>query len=113
MPSHRLIAIITALTCLAGARGVYAAYSPEQLAQIEELIVSKDCAGLRTYIDQNPAFIQGDDPLADELRSFASGVDSGLISCLAYRGTDAQAIAPTGADEVDPADPADLGTVIY
>jgi hypothetical protein len=113
MPSHRLIAIITALTCLAGARGAYAAYSPEQLAQMEELIISKDCGGLRDYIDRNPVFLEGDDPLAGELRNFASGVDSGLISCLAYRGSGAQGLAPATADPVDPADPADLGTVTY
>lgn len=85
MPSPKLIAIITALTCLAGARGAYAAYTVDQLAEIERLIVSKDCGGLRSYIDQYPSLLDGTDALADELRSFASGVDTGLISCLSYR----------------------------
>jgi hypothetical protein len=85
MPSPKLVAIITALTCLAGARGVYAAYTLDQLATIERLIVSKDCGALRSYIDQYPSLLEGEDALADELRSFASGVDTGLISCLSYR----------------------------
>jgi hypothetical protein len=87
MPSPKLIAVITALTCLAGAQGAYAAYTVEQLSEIENLIVSKDCGGLRSYIDRNPALLDGDDALADELRNFASGIDSGLISCLAYRSS--------------------------
>jgi hypothetical protein len=85
MPSPKLIAIITALTCLAGASGAYAAASAEQLAQIEELIIARNCAGLRAYLVENPALLEGDDPLAEELRDFASGIDSGLISCLSFR----------------------------
>jgi hypothetical protein len=85
MPSSRLVAIITALTCLAGAKGVYAAYSMDQLVEIERLIVSKDCGGLRAYIGQYPSLLEGEDALADELRSFVSGIDTGLITCLAYR----------------------------
>jgi len=107
MPSPKLIAIITALTCLAGARGVYAAYTMDQLAEIERLIVSKDCGGLRAYIDQYPSLLEGPDALSDELRSFASGIDTGLISCLSYRPSPAarndtqlslgQSAAATGA----------------
>ncbi len=82
MPSPRLIAVITALTCLAGASGAYAAYTVDQLRDIERLIVSKDCEGLRGYIDRNPGLVEGNDPLAAELRSFASGVDTGLIDCI-------------------------------
>jgi hypothetical protein len=85
MPSPKLVAIITALTCLAGARGAYAAYTMDQLVEIERLIVSKDCGGLRNYIDDNPALLEGEDALADELRSFAAGIDTGLIACLSYR----------------------------
>ncbi len=82
MPSTRLIAVITALTCLAGAPGAYAAYTVDQLRDIENLIVGKNCGGLRLYIERNPGLIEGSDPLAVELRSFASGVDTGLIDCL-------------------------------
>jgi hypothetical protein len=85
VPSPRLIAIVTALTCLSGAHGAYAAASAEQLAQIEDLIVSRDCGGLRGYLADYPDLLEGDDPLSEELRSFASGIDSGLISCLSYR----------------------------
>lgn len=91
MPSPKLVAIITALTCLAGGSGAFAAYTMEQLVEIERLIVSKDCGGLRAYIDQYPSLLVGEDALADELRSFAQGIDTGLISCLAYRpGTTAR-----------------------
>jgi hypothetical protein len=92
-PSPRLIAIVTALTCLAGAQGANASASLEQLAQIEDLIVSRDCGGLRGYLADYPSLLQGDDPLAEELRNFASGIDSGLISCLSYR-TGAPPLAP-------------------
>lgn len=81
MPSSRLIAVITALTCLAGASGAYAAYTVDQLREIERMIVGKDCEGLRRYIGLNPILLQGADPLAVELRTFASGVDTGLIDC--------------------------------
>jgi hypothetical protein len=108
LPSPRLIAIVTALTCLAGASGAHAAASAEQLAQIEDLIVSRDCGGLRGYLADYPDLLQGDDPLAEELRNFASGIDSGLISCLSYRSgpgpltpenpvPDATAVAPEPA----------------
>ncbi|WP_282957646.1 hypothetical protein [Silicimonas algicola] len=40
MPSQELFAIITALTCLAGSRGVYAAYTMGELAEIERIIES-------------------------------------------------------------------------
>ena len=85
MPSPKLVAIITALMFLAGARGGHAAYTMDQLAEIERLIVSRDCGGLRAYIEQYPSLLEGTDPLSDELRSFARGVDTGLIACLYYR----------------------------
>jgi hypothetical protein len=93
LPSPRLIAIVTALSCIAGAQGAHAAASAEQLAQIEDLIVSRDCGGLRGYLADYPGLLQGDDPLSEELRNFASGIDSGLISCLSYR-TVAPPLAP-------------------
>jgi len=82
MPSPRLIAIITALSWLAGASGATAAYTVDQLRDIENLIVAKNCGGLRLYIQRNPALVEGGDPLAAELRAFVSGVDTGLIDCL-------------------------------
>ena len=85
MPSRKLIALVTALTCLAALRGAHASYSVDQLVEIERLIVSRDCGGLRGYLDRHPALLDGGDALSVELRNFASGVDTGLISCLSYR----------------------------
>jgi hypothetical protein len=108
MPSNKLIAIVTALTCLAGAQGAYAAASAEQLAAIEDLIVSRNCGGLRSYLERNPVLLEGDDPLAEELRNFANGIDSGLISCLSFRSGPAlgQGLAAETLQS-------DLGTAIY
>lgn len=108
MPNPKLIAVITALTCLAGAQGAYAAVSVEQLTEIEELIVTRNCGGLRDYLDQYPALLEGDDPLAEELRKFANGLDSGLISCLSYRSSPNTAGGP-----VTDRAASDLGTVVY
>jgi hypothetical protein len=100
MPSPRLIAVITALTCLAGASGAYAAYTVEQLRDIERLIVSKNCGGLRQYISSNPSLVQGNDPLASELRSFVSGVDTGLIDCLSRSAETVTRNAPVTSTSV-------------
>lgn len=98
MPSQKLIAIITALTCLAGARGAYAAYTVDQLTEIEELIVSRNCGGLRSYLEQYPALLEGDDALSEELRNFANGIDSGLVSCLSYRTSPMVSVEPFGPE---------------
>jgi hypothetical protein len=115
MPSPKLVAIITALTWLAAARGAQAEYTMDQLAEIERLIVSKDCGGLRAYVDLYPSLLEGTDPLADELRSFASGIDTGLIACLSYRPDlarrrDSQLSADQGAAVTDDTG---LGTMVY
>jgi len=82
MPSPRLIAIVTALMFLTGGNAANAAYTLEQLRQIDDLISSKDCAALWNYLIDNPELLQGDDPLAVELRQFVIEVEKGLISCL-------------------------------
>jgi hypothetical protein len=82
MPSPKLLAVITAILCIARGGAAFAAYDLDQLREIERLIQSKDCGGLRFYIDRHPGLLTGRDPLANELRSFASGVDTGLIECL-------------------------------
>jgi len=87
MPSNKLFAIITALIYFGGHSGVQAAYSIEQLREMEQLIATKNCGGLRGYLRINPGIIEGPDPLAEELRKFAFGVDTGLIQCLAARTT--------------------------
>lgn len=85
MPNPRLLAVITALSCLGAGSTAFAAYTLEQLREIERMVVSKDCGGLRIYLDTNPSLLQGVDPLAAELRSFVQGVDTGLIECLSLR----------------------------
>lgn len=87
MPNRRLLAIVTALACL-GASGA-GAYTIEQLRDIERLIVSRDCGGLRSYLGSNPRLLSGNDPLSFELRSFVNGIDTGLIACLSYRADEA------------------------
>ncbi len=89
MPNPRLLAVITALTCLVGGSGAFAAYTIDQLKVIEGLIVAKDCGALRQYLDSNPGLLEGSDPLAAELRNFAAGVDTGLIECLSLSPAEA------------------------
>jgi len=81
MPSPRLIAIVTTYLLFA-ASGAQAAFTLEQLRDVERLILSRDCGALFGYLSENPALMQGDDPLALELRNFSSGVQGGLIECL-------------------------------
>ena len=82
MPSPKLIAVITALVFVASAQGGHAAFTFAQLQEIEKLILSKDCGALWFYLQDNPEILEGDDPLADELRKFALGIESGLIDCI-------------------------------
>ncbi len=82
MPSPRLMAVVTALMLVAGAQSGQAAYSLAQLEEIEKLIVRKDCSGLWSFLAANPGILDGNDPLAVELRQFMSGVNGGLIDCV-------------------------------
>lgn len=82
MPNPNLMAVITALMFLAGTGGAKASYNLAQLQQIEQYILSKDCGALLGYLQLNPAIMDGNDQLAQELRSFADGVEGGLIQCL-------------------------------
>lgn len=85
MPNPKLTAIITALMFIAGSGGANAAYNLTQLRQIEQYILSKNCSALLGYLQQNPGIMDGGDLLAQELRSFANGVEGGLIQCLSAR----------------------------
>lgn len=69
MPAPRLITIVTALILLSG-RVAQAEYSLEQLQQIERYIMMKDRASLWLLLRNNPDLMIGNDPLAQELRSF-------------------------------------------
>ena len=91
MPSRRLLALVTILTCLGGAAGAQTPFSIDQLREIEGLVISRNCAGLRFFIAANPELVRGGDPLSVELRNFAAGVDQGLIDCLSLSEADAGA----------------------
>ena len=82
MPDARLTAVITALLLIAGGHRADAAYSLAQLQIIESYVLTKNCGGLLDYLNQNQTIMAGNDPLAQELRSFANGVEGGLIECL-------------------------------
>lgn len=82
MPDPRLTAVITALIMMGSGHGVNAAYNLSQLQIIEGYILTKNCGGLLGYLNQNPTIMEGDDPLAQELRAFANGVEGGIIECL-------------------------------
>ena len=82
MPNPRLTAVITALIMMGSGHGVNAAYNLTQLQIIEGYILAKNCGGLLGYLNQNPTIMAGNDPLAQELRSFANGVEGGIIECL-------------------------------
>lgn len=82
MPNPRLTAIITALLYLTVPGSANAQFSLAQLQDIERYIVASDCGGLLGYLLENPDIMDGADPLATELRSFADGVGTGLIQCL-------------------------------
>ena len=85
MPNSRLLAIITAAIMFAPGQGARAAFTLPELLEIERLIVSQDCLLLWSYLRSNPALVQGDDPLALELRNFSNGINGGLIDCLSFQ----------------------------
>ncbi len=82
MPNAKLTAVITALMLITGSPGANAAYNLQQLQVIEQLILAKDCGALLGYLQSNPEIMRGNDPLAQELRSFSEGVTGGIIQCL-------------------------------
>ncbi|MCB2117210.1 MAG: hypothetical protein KDE00_13160 [Rhodobacteraceae bacterium] len=85
MPEPKLMAIVTALMLMAGTVPARAAYNIEQLQQIEQYIVGKDCGGLWTYLNANPTIMAGDDALARELKIFVSATERGQVACFGVR----------------------------
>lgn len=69
MPAPKLLTIVTALILMSG-QAAWAAYSLEQLQEIERYILSKNSAALAAMLRSNPDLMIGDDPLALELRTF-------------------------------------------
>ena len=98
MPNPRLMAVVTVLLLVAGPQAGQARYTLAQLQVIEQFILARDCAGLEAYLIQNREILEGDDPLAVELRNFMAGVSSGLIQCLSVSPQDD---ARNGAGPVD------------
>lgn len=83
MPHPKLLAVITALLFLGQAAGVRADFTLDQLREIDRLVTAKDTAALGFYLRTNPQILQGDDPLARELRRFMECVASGRLDCFA------------------------------
>ncbi len=82
MPSPRLMAILTAAILAGSANSGQAGYSVRQLREIDRLITAQDCGGLWNYLYAHPEIMDGDDPLAVELRNYLKGINNGLIKCL-------------------------------
>lgn len=93
MLNPKLTAVVTALILFGGSQSGNAAYDIEQLRVIDQHIQSKNCGGLRTYLQSNPGIMSGSDPLAQELRTFVDGVDGGLIDCLAAQPDSGSAVS--------------------
>lgn len=69
MPAPKLLTIVTALILMSG-QAAWAEYSLEQLQEIERHILSKNSFALAEMLRENPDLMAGDDPLAQELRTF-------------------------------------------
>ncbi len=78
----RLLSIVTAFLIVGSGNSANAAYTLIQLQEVDRLIQSKDCGALLGYLGQNTELLEGNDPLAQELRNFTLGVQGGLIQCL-------------------------------
>lgn len=88
MPDPRLVAVITAMMLIAGGFGgaARADFSLEQLQDLERLVLARDTGALWAYIQANSGVLQGDDPLARELRLFAEATARGQLDYYAARG---------------------------
>ncbi|MGB5870969.1 MAG: hypothetical protein WBH04_12280 [Albidovulum sp.] len=73
MPNPRLLAVVTAMTFLLGGNALRAELSLSQLQELERIISSNDTGTLRSYLDQHPDLLAGNDPLSRELREFCGG----------------------------------------
>lgn len=80
MPNPRLLAIVTVAMLAITSPASQAAYSKTDLQTIEQMIISQDWAALSSYIDANPDLLSGNNPLAQELRTFAESYRTGFIA---------------------------------
>jgi hypothetical protein len=83
----KLIAVVTALVLLGAAGPGRAEYTLAQLQAIEGLITSRNCEGLWLFVKTNPALVDGEDPLAKELRLFVTATERGQLECFAANTT--------------------------
>lgn len=90
----RLIAVVTALVLLGATGPGRADYSLGQLQAIEGLISSRNCEGLWLFVKSNPGIVDGDDPLANELRVFVTATERGQLDCFASRSTKNAVVVP-------------------
>jgi hypothetical protein len=81
MPNQRLIAIVTALLMLGGASKLYAAYTLDQLKEIERLVMLRDTSALGAYLSANIGVTEGEDALSVELRKFLQCTRAGDLNC--------------------------------
>ncbi len=86
MPSPRLLAVVTAMLMIAGAARGQQGASLGDLERIESFIQSKDCGGLWSFVTSQPTLLEGNDPLARELRVFVASTERGLLDCFSSRG---------------------------
>ncbi|PPB82283.1 hypothetical protein LV82_00210 [Albidovulum inexpectatum] len=77
MPNPKLIAILTALLMCAGSGSAQAAYTLEQLRQIETYLIQRDYGALWRFLAEHPEILEGDDSLARELRVFTQAISRG------------------------------------
>lgn len=77
MPNPKLIAILTAFLMCAGAGVGQAAYTLDQLRQIETFLIQRDYGALWLFLSENPEILEGDDALARELRVFTQAISRG------------------------------------
>lgn len=79
MPAPKLIAIVTALILMSG-QASFAEYSLAQLQEIERYVMTKNNDALMLLLQAHPELMAGEDPLAQELRSFmAANLQTGLL----------------------------------
>ncbi len=83
MPNKRLLAVLTALMLASGAPSVNASYSFSDLLEIESLVLAGDWRGLQAHLLRTPALLEGNHPLAAELRDFVASVEGSTLGFLA------------------------------
>lgn len=82
MAHRKLVAIVTALMLTVGAQGAQAAYTLSHLTQIEQFVLNGEWQRLRAFLTANPHLLEGDSPLAAQLRQFLIGTAGGTIATI-------------------------------